>query len=98
MLGGRAYSVNWRENWVCIYRPFIDTSYYPGREESTALRIAPRHAKFIPSLEGRGFLWQFCNDYSMWKWTSTLPERGVVEEKEEHGGEERGGAPIGCER
>src|SRR5215510_12801267 len=60
--------------------------------------LRSRGAKFIPSLEGRGFLWQFCNDYSMWKWTSTLPERGVVEEKEEHGGEERGGAPIGCER
>ena len=34
--------------------------YYPGSEESTALRVAPRRAKFIPSLEVRGFLWLTC--------------------------------------
>ena len=33
-----------------------------------------------------------------WKWTSTLPERGAVGEKEEYDGEERSGAQIRSER
>jgi len=40
----------------------INTLYYPGGEESTALRVAPRRAKFIPSLEVKGFLWLICKE------------------------------------
>jgi len=37
---------------------------WTGIVESTALRVAPRRAKFIPPLEAEGFLWLFCNHSS----------------------------------